>query len=179
MQKITDWLKIISGFALCLAFRLIPIRPPNIEPLLAMQMPFAKVHGRLVGFVFAFMSIFLFDFLVGKLGLWTLITGITYGILGIWSVSFFKIRKMQRLNYVKFAIIGTLFFDAVTGLTIGPLFFGQSIMSAFVGQIPFTILHLIGSTTFAFFVSPLVYKYITTSCVFGKCVNRVLISQNT
>jgi len=178
MQKFTDWLKIILGFALCLVFRLIPVRPPNIEPLLAMQMPFAKVHGRLVGFVFAFFSIFLFDLLVGKVGVWTLITAVAYGVLGIWSVSFFKVRKMQRMNYVKFAVIGTLFFDAVTGLTIGPLFFGQSFVGALVGQIPFTALHLIGNTTFAFFVSPLVYKYLSTNRVFERYVNRIVISQN-
>lgn len=173
MQKITDWTKIILGFVLCLVFRLIPVRPPNIEPLLAAQMPFAKVYGPYVGFTFAFMSIVLFDILVGKVGSWTLVTAFAYGILGVWSMFFFKKREMKRINYVKFAVIGTLFFDAVTGLTVGPLFFNQPFMSALVGQIPFTILHLIGNVTFAFIVSPILYTYISTNKVIDVYIRRI------
>lgn len=178
MQKYIDWSKIILGFVLCLLLRLVPFRPPNIEPLLATQMPFSKAYGPLVGFSFAFLSIALFDVLVGKVGVWTLITAGAYGVLGLWSVSFFKKREMKRMNYVKFAIIGTLFFDAVTGLTVGPLFFGQTLAGAFLGQIPFTVLHLIGNVTFAFVFSPLIYTYISTSKVVDRYVERVIFSSS-
>ncbi len=178
MQKYVDWSKIFLGFVLCLVLRLIPVRPPNIEPLLATQMPFSKAYGPLVGFSFAFLSIALFDILVGKVGVWTLITAGAYGVLGLWSVSFFKKREMKRINYVKFAIIGTLFFDAVTGLTIGPLFFGQTFAQAFIGQIPFTILHLIGNTTFAFVFSPLIYTYVSANKVVDRYLSRMIISSS-
>jgi uncharacterized membrane protein len=178
MQKYIDWSKIVLGFVLCLVFRLVPVRLPNIEPLLATQMPFAKTYGPMVGFSFAFLSIVLFDVLVGKVGVWTIITAGAYGVLGLWSVSFFKKREMKRINYVKFAIIGTLFFDVVTGLTIGPLFFHQSFIAACIGQIPFTILHLIGNTTFAFFVSPVIYKYISTDTVVSRYVSKVVFSSS-
>ncbi len=178
MQKFTDWTKIILGFVLCLVFRLIPVRPPNIEPLLATQMPFSKVYGPYVAFTFAFMSIVLFDVLVGKVGVWTLIVALAYGTLGIWSVFFFKKREMKRINYVKFAIIGTLFFDAVTGLTIGPLFFNQTFMSALIGQIPFTIMHLIGNVAFAYVVSPLIYTYISTNKVLDVYVKRIVFTSS-
>jgi hypothetical protein len=95
-----------------------------------------------------------------KIGVWTLLTAGTYGVLGVWAYFFFKKRTMERFNYVKFAIIGTLFFDAVTGLSIGPLFFGQSFSEAFFGQIPFTAMHLLGNVVFAIVLSPLVYKFI-------------------
>lgn len=178
MQKYIDWTKIVLGFVLCLVFRLVPVRPPNIEPLLATQMPFAKAYGPVVGFSFAFLSIVLFDILTAKVGIWTLITAFAYGVLGIWSVLFFKKREMKRINYVKFAVIGTLFFDAVTGLTVGPLFFNQTFLSALVGQIPFTIMHLIGNVTFAFVMSPLIYTYISTNKVVDKYMHRMIFSSS-
>lgn len=155
-----NWFKFSLGFIACLLIRLIPFRPPNIEPILATQMPFSKKYGALAGFTFAFLSIVLFDLITGKIGVWTLLTAGTYGVLGLWAYYFFKNRAMKKMNYVKFAIIGTLFFDAVTGLSIGPLFFGQSFSEAFFGQIPFTAMHLLGNITFAIILSPLVYKFI-------------------
>lgn len=178
MQKYIDWTKIVLGFVLCLVFRLVPVRPPNIEPLLATQMPFSKVYGPVVGFSFAFLSIVLFDIITAKVGVWTLITAFAYGVLGIWSVLFFKKREMKRINFVKFAIIGTLFFDAFTGLTVGPLFFNQTFMQALIGQIPFTIMHLIGNVTFAYVMSPLIYTYISTSKVVDKYMSRIIFSSS-
>lgn len=159
----TKWLKITLGLLACLLFRLIPFRPPNIEPLLATQMPLSKLQGPVIGFMFGFLSIVLFDLITNRVGAWTIITALTYGSLGLWSVFFFKKREMKRKNFVLFSIWGTLVYDAVTGLTVGPLFFGQPFMVALVGQIPFTLLHLLGSVTFAYFVSPLIYTYLSTN----------------
>ncbi|MEK7588318.1 MAG: hypothetical protein AAB438_00690 [Patescibacteria group bacterium] len=155
-----NWFKFGLGFIMCLLIRLFPFRPPNIEPILATQMPFSKRYGALAGFSFAFLSIVLYDLLTGTVGTWTFVTAGTYGVLGLWAYFFFKKREMKKLNYVKFAVLGTLFFDAVTGLSIGPLFFGQSFIEAFLGQIPFTLMHLAGNITFAIIISPLIYKYI-------------------
>ena len=49
-----NWLKFILGFIACLLIRLIPFRPPNVEPILAMQMPFSRAYGALASFLFAF-----------------------------------------------------------------------------------------------------------------------------
>ena len=68
--------------------------------------------------------------------------------------------RLKRKNYVLFAVIGTLFYDAVTGLTIGPLLWGQPFMVALIGQIPFTLLHLAGNITFAVVLSPLLYTWV-------------------
>ena len=155
-----NWFKFVIGFITCLLIRLIPFRPPNIEPILGTQMPFSKAYGALAGFIFAFFNMALYDVITGKVGVWTLLTAGTYGVLGLWSAYYFKKREMKRFNYVKFAIIGTLFFDAVTGLSIGPLFFNQPFTEAFVGQIPFTALHLIGNVGFAIAFSPLIYKFV-------------------
>lgn len=145
---------------MCLLIRLIPFRPPNIEPILATQMPFSRAYGKLAGFFFAFLSIFLYDIITTKLGLWTFITAVAYGLLAIWAGFYFKNKANNSWNYAKFAVMGTLAYDIVTGLSIGPIFFQQPFMTALIGQIPFTALHLIGNVCFAVVLSPLIYRFI-------------------
>lgn len=140
----------------CLTFRFLPFRPPNVEPLLAVQMPFAKRYGMLTAFLFGSLSIIIFDSLTSGIGVWTLITALLYGLLGIFSALFFKSFEANAKNYALFAFIGVISYDALSGLTIGPLLFHQTLTSAFIGQIPFTILHLAGAIPFAYFLSPLI-----------------------
>jgi energy-coupling factor transport system substrate-specific component len=155
-----NWLKFVLGIFACLLIRIIPFRPPNVEPILATQMPFAKAYGGITGFVFAFLSIALYDIVTGTLGQWSLITATAYAVLGIGAAFYFKNRKANSWNFAKFAVAGTLFFDAATGLTIGPLFFGQPFMGALVGQIPFTLWHLLGNVSFALVLSPAIYRFV-------------------
>lgn len=154
--------KFSLAFVSCLLIRLIPFRPPNVEPILATQMPFAKRLGAWGGFLFAFLNIVLFDVITLKVGWWTIVTALTYGVLGIFSALYFRGRSGVR-HYALFAVAGTLFYDAVTGLGIGPLFYGQPFMEAFIGQIPFTIMHLSGNIAFAVFLSPLVDRWIVSN----------------
>ena len=155
-----NYFKFTLGLVLCLLVRLIPLRAPNVEPILATTMPFSKAYGALVGFSFAILSILLYDVLTGTLGVQTFFTAGAYGIVGLWSGIYFKKREASISNYVRFAIIGTLFFDALTGLTVGPLFFHQSFFGSLVGQIPFTALHLLGNIIFAFVLSPAIYNFV-------------------
>src|SRR3989344_2859385 len=163
-----NWFKYIVGFIACLLIRLIPFRPPNIEPILATQMPFSKAYGKLAGFSFAFLSMVLYDIITSKVGMWTFITASAYGLLGLWASVYFSAKSgptsggknIRAIDYAKFAVMGTLAFDIVTGLSIGPLFFRQPFMEALVGQIPFTALHLVGNISFAVFLSPFIYRFI-------------------
>lgn len=171
METKTDkknYIKYISIFIFCMFVRLLPFRPPNVEPIMATMMPFSKVYGKFLSFMFGFSSIILYDIITNKIGIWTLITGLAYGLLAIYAVSFFRKRKQNRINYVYFAIIGTIFYDIITGLTVGPLFFHQPFMAALIGQIPFTLLHLVGNISFAFFLSPIIYQYIILNKKFEK-----------
>ncbi|OGI77229.1 hypothetical protein A3B85_02060 [Candidatus Nomurabacteria bacterium RIFCSPHIGHO2_02_FULL_37_13] len=154
------YFKFVLGLVLCLLIRLIPFRAPNVEPIMATMMPFSRVYGALVGFSFALLSILFYDALTGTLGVQTFFTALAYGIVGLWSASYFKKNKANVWGYVRFAIIGTLFFDTLTGLTVGPLFFHQSFLGSLVGQVPFTALHLIGNTAFAFVLSPAIYNFL-------------------
>jgi len=144
------------GWIITFLIRLIPFRPPNIEPILAAQMPFAKVYGKTAGFLFAFANIVLYDIITGYVGIWTFITAFAYGLLAIAAFRFFAWRGSGVRSYAEFAVIGTLLYDALTGLTVGPLFFGQTLMQAFIGQIPFTAMHLVGNVAFAVTLSPLI-----------------------
>ncbi|MEK7569545.1 MAG: hypothetical protein AAB500_01485 [Patescibacteria group bacterium] len=123
-------------------------------------MPFSKVYGAYVGFIFAFLSIILFDLATSTFGVWSFLTSTTYGVLGIAGAYYLRNRKANSWNFAKFAIVGTLFFDAVTGLSIGPLFFSQPFSEAFFGQIPFTLWHLLGNVSFALVLSPAIYRYV-------------------
>lgn len=152
-----NWFKYTLGFVVCLLIRLFPFRLPNVEPILGTQMPFSKHYGPVAGFMFAFFSIFLFD-LMTNFGIWTLIVGVVYGSLGVFSYFYFRKYQSNRKNYVFFAILGTLYFDIITGVVMGPVFFGQNFMSALIGQIPFTFLHLVGNIAFAFSFSPIIEK---------------------
>jgi LPXTG-motif cell wall-anchored protein len=159
----TGGIKFVAGWFLVLALRFIPFRPANFEPMLAVLMPYAKRYTLVSGFLFGFLGIFAFDILTGKMGMWTLITGVAYGLLGAGGYFFFKRREGTIKNYLVFGIAGTLAYDAVTGLSIGPLFFGQPFMAALLGQIPFTLMHLLGTVTFSIVLSPVLYKWIVTN----------------
>ena len=152
--------KYVVGWVVGFVVRLLPFRPPNVEPLMATLMPYSKKYGWLGGFVFAFLGIVLFDVATGQVGLWTWITGGTYGVVGVGAYFYFRNRAATAKNFVIYGIIGTLVFDAITGLGIGPIFYGQPFMQALTGQIPFTLKHLLGNVVLAIFVSPAIYRWV-------------------
>ncbi len=155
-----NWGKYIIAFIVILAVRLVPFRAPNIEPILTAQMPFGKIFGGLAAFIFGFLSIVVYDIFTSGIGVWTAITALAYGFLGLGAAYFFKNRSGWK-NYALYAVVATIFYDAVTGLTLGPIFFGQSFMQALIGQIPFTLLHLLGNVTFAIVLSPVIEMWAT------------------
>lgn len=154
-----SWVKLAGVFLFSLLFRLLPFRAPNVELILASQMPVAKVFGARAGFFFGAFSILAFDLITGTLGPWSLITAPTYGVLGIFATWYLKNRHAKRY-FVYFAIFGTLLYDAITGLTVGPLLFHQPFLAAVFGQIPFTLMHLLGNISFALLLSPFFARFL-------------------
>ena len=141
-------------------FRLLPWRPPNVEPMLAAVIPFSKRYGIFGSFTFGFLGIVLYDAVTSGWGSWTWITAISYGLLGIASHYYFSSRDMTRTHLVTFGTVATIAYDAVTGLLPGPVLLGQSFSLALSGQIPFTILHLLGTILFSVALSPSIYYWI-------------------
>ena len=154
-----NWIKYTISFVSVMAVRLMPFRAPNVEPIMAVIMPFGKIYGGFMSFVFGFLSIVLYDSVTSGLGIWTFVTALAYGLVGLGSQFYFKKRSGWK-NYASYAIIATIFYDAITGLTIGPLFFHQSFIISLVGQIPFTVLHLLGNVSFAIVLSPVIERWV-------------------
>lgn len=165
MKQILDThaVKYVIGFAIVFAIRLLPFRPPNVEPVMATLMPFSKRYGTLGAFLFGFMAIVLFDAVTSGIGMWTWITSTAYGLVGVGGAFFFRNRAGSRKNYVLFAVLATITYDAVTGLSVGPLFFDQPFMAALIGQIPFTAMHLLGNAVLALVLSPLVDRFVVAN----------------
>jgi uncharacterized membrane protein len=151
--------KYFIGLFTVIAFRLIP-HPPNIEPIMSTMMPFSKKWGWVSGMAFSLLAILSFDILTGTLGIWSLVTASTYALLGIFAGLYLKNKENKIRYYVQFSIIATIVYDAITGIGIGMLFFNQTFLATFMGQIPFTLYHLSGNIILSIVVSPLLYKWV-------------------
>lgn len=152
----------IAGFVATLVFRLLSpyLGLWNISPLMATELTGSKAYGPWVGGLYGGLSFVLLDAIVGKVGLWTLITALSYAVVGVWGAYFLRGRTASAKNFVLASIAGTLFFDLVTGVLMGPLFFGQPWAVAIIGQVPFTVRHLLGNMFFAAVLSPWFYRKI-------------------
>lgn len=158
----TGSLKFLIGWSAVFLFRLIPFRPPNFEPMLSTVMPFSKRFGPVASFLFGFLGIVLFDAVTSGWGIWTAVTALSYGALGLAAHYFFKDRDASVKNFLLFGIPGTVAYDAVTML-IGPLSGHQSFAIALAGQIPFTLMHLLSTVVFATLLSPALYRWVVTN----------------
>jgi len=168
-----NWGKYTIAFLTVLIIRLIPFRAPNLEPVMAFVMPLSKKYGVMMSFVFGFLSVGIYDFLTSGWGIWTIITAFAYGFVGLGAYFFFQNRSGWK-NYALYAIIATIVYDAITGLTLGPIFWGQSFLVALVGQIPFTVIHLLGNVSFAIILSPVIERWIIKESVFSA---KVLVTK--
>ena len=158
----SGWVKMFIGIGFCTLWRLAPFRPPNVEPVMATTMPFARRFGMLGNALFAALNMVIFDLLTSGFTQWTIVTAVTYAVVGM-GASLFLGKSRGVLPYLLYAIVATIFYDAITGVVAGSLLFGMSWKEGFIGQIPFTINHLIGNSILAVALSPLVEWWITTN----------------
>ncbi|MEY2671880.1 MAG: hypothetical protein RL687_297 [Candidatus Parcubacteria bacterium] len=126
---------------------------------MAMVMPMSRTYGGLYSFLFGFLSIAVYDMFTVGFGVWTLVAGIAYGLVGFGASVYFANRTGWK-SYAKYAFFATIVFDLVTGLSMGPLFFGQPFLAAVIGQIPFTAIHLLSNVSFAIVLSPMIEKWV-------------------
>ncbi|MBU6427299.1 ECF transporter S component [Patescibacteria group bacterium] len=154
--------KYAAGFAGTLVFRLLSpfMGLWNVSPLMATEFAGSKAYGPWVGGLYGALSMFILDALMHKLGTWTIVTSLCYGAVGVWGAYFFRNRSASAKNFVIASVVGTLFFDLITGVIMGPLMFGMSWSAAAIGQIPFTLRHLAGNVFFAIVLAPWFYRKI-------------------
>lgn len=162
------WVKYAIGFLVCIAVRLIPFRPANIEPVMTTSMPFARKWGWLAGGLFASLSMVLFDLIhpakgFARIGVWTLVTAGVYGLIGAAAGVYLNRTANKVRHYVGFAFIATLVYDFITGPIMSSLVFQMPFSVALLGQIPFTIRHLLGNVLGGALVSPLLYTWVVSN----------------
>ncbi len=160
-------LKYAFGFLFTFGVLLLP-RPPNIEPVLTTTMPFGKRWGWFAGFLFGFSSIILYNLLkptpgFAAFGIWTWVTAAMYGLIGIGAGIYLKNKLNKVKYYVGFGVLATLIYDFITGPIMSSYAFHMTFMQALIGQIPFTLLHLLGNVVGAIFVSPLIYRWVVSN----------------
>jgi len=87
-------------------------------------------------------------------------------LLGVLSYVYLRKRK-GVLHYVGFSIMGTILYDAITGIGVGMFLFGQTFWATVIGQIPFTAYHLAGNVVLAATISPLLERWIVDNKLLG------------
>ena len=173
MDKNQNFFKYIIGLLVVIGLRLVP-HPPNVEPIMSTMMPFSKKWGWLSGMIFGLLAILSYDVITQTIGVWSLMTAGTYAFLGIVAGVYFKNKENKVRYYIGFAIVGTIIYDAITGIGTGMLFFSQTFEATFFGQIPFTMYHLAGNIVLSAIVSPLLYKWVITN---PKLETRVVLGK--
>ena len=134
---------------------------PNNDPIMAIMLPYAKSDKKYKAVLFPFITMVSFDLITGMLGIWTLITALTYAGLGLlFTQFFFKEKKISIFKYLKGGIIGVLIFDFITGVIAMPFMFGMSFELALIGQVPFTLMHLLTVGIFIIVITPLYDKHV-------------------
>jgi uncharacterized membrane protein len=121
-----------------------------------MALPYSRRSSALTSFLFPFVSMVSFDFVTNEVGLWTAVTAITYGMIGL--VFHFYLKNKEKVgikNYLMCGVVGILVFDFVTGVLATPLLYGGTFTESFIGQIPFTLVHLLTGCLFILIVTPI------------------------
>jgi hypothetical protein len=131
---------------------------PNNDPIMAVTLPYAK-RGRVAAAAFPALAMVLFDLLSRRVGIWTLVTAGTYGLIGLGFSSLYgalaqRGRTVGRGVFLLSGVVGVLVFDFITGPLMSSALFQMSFAQAFVGQVPFTIKHFVSVSLYAVVVSP-------------------------
>jgi len=157
------FLKYFLGILFCNALRFLRFIPNN-DPIMGFMLPFSRQGKWWQGALFALLAMVSFDFITMKVGLWTLVTALTYAGLGVmFHFAYKRIGKVKLKHYLGSGVAGVLIFDFVTGVLFGPAMFGMSFLQAFVGQIPFTAMHLLTVTFFILLLTPLLDRTIVSN----------------
>ena len=148
-------LSFIAAFIL----RLLKIFPNN-DPLVAFILPTSK-NSFLHSLVFILLSVFLFDFLTSGIGIWTYSVAAAYIILGL-SCGYVlrRVKTIKLWHYISASTVLILLFDFFTGPILSTFIFGIPFYASFLGQIPFTVAHLISGLSYTIILVPFLDKSI-------------------
>jgi uncharacterized membrane protein len=158
--------RLILSILIANGIRLLRIIPNN-DPIMSMALPYSRRSSALTSFVFPLITMVSFDFVTNLLGSWTAVTAITYGLIGLVFHYYLKDKdKVGMKRYLGCGIFGVLTFDFITGVLATPIMFGMTFQAAFLGQIPFTLMHLVTTCAFIIVVTPLLDKQVLVNATF-------------
>jgi hypothetical protein len=129
--------------------------------LMVLTTAFCPLLKRQYSFLLGGFLYVLVDIVTGMVGVWTLMCFLAWGGVGLLFNRFKPSGNV--LNFLGMGFLGTIVFDLLTGVIGGPLLFPMSFYDAFLGQIPFTISHLIGNLAIVGIFAPAVYAYIAVN----------------
>lgn len=147
-------LKYLFGAMLSEAYRFARVFP-NSDPIMGFILPAAKNEPVWKGPLFAFATMFVFDFFTSGIGVWTWVTSSTYAIVALAFSLLLRGKKINLQGYMGAGAIGVLSFDFITGPIMSSALFGQSFVLTLIMQVPFTIMHLVSATFSILIISPL------------------------
>ncbi|MCR4369409.1 MAG: hypothetical protein NUV67_05895 [archaeon] len=137
--------KYLVGACFASAYRLLRVFP-NSDPLMGFIAPAAKNEPMWKAPLFAFATMFIFDFFTSGIGVWTWVTATTYALVALWLTHSLKGKKSSLSTYASHGAIGIIAFDIITGPFMSTFFFGTPFMLTTIAQVPFTIMHVISAT---------------------------------
>jgi hypothetical protein len=154
--------KFVLLMLFCNLFRLLKFIPNN-DPIMGSMLPFSKKNKWYTGALFALLTMVSFDIITGFVGVWTIVTALTYAALGLlFNYIYSKRQKAGKTIGLKVyfgsGIAGVLIFDFITGVIATPFMFGMSFEQALIGQIPFTLIHLATVSFFVLIITPILDK---------------------
>lgn len=157
--KGNNFARLVLSMVIANAIRLLRVIPNN-DPIMSMALPFSRRSSVWTSFAFPFITMASFDFVTGYVGAWTVVTSLTYGILGVIFHYALKDRKRVGIKrYLGYGVFGVLVFDFVTGVIATPFLYPPiGFWQALIGQIPFTAMHLLTTSAFILVVTPLLDK---------------------
>jgi hypothetical protein len=145
----------IGALLFCSFYRVLRIFPNN-DPIMGFALPFAKRDKWWQAALFAVIAMVSFDFLTMKLGPWTIGTALAYGFIALLFSRYFRRQKSVGLKkYAGSSIVGVLIFDFITGPVMSSFLFRVHFWAAFLGQIPFTLMHLAGAVPLTLLIVPI------------------------
>ena len=132
----------------------------NLDPIFALFLLNRNFDKKYL--IIGILSNFLiFDYISNQIGIWTFFSPVCYIFLLLFCDNLIFYNKSLTCN-LRYTIFFTVIFDLVTAST-GPIFFGQLWFEMLIGQIPFTMMHLISNIT-----AYLVFCFVRTKIYFNE-----------
>ncbi|VVB98689.1 Uncharacterised protein [uncultured archaeon] len=147
-------LNYLAGFLAANLFRFLRVFP-NSDPIMGFVVPCAKNEKVWKAPLFAFSSMFIFDFFTSGIGIWTIVTATAYAFVAMLLGSWLRGKASSIKGFLSAGALGVLVFDFITGPIMSTFLFKQEFIATLAMQVPFTAMHIISASFFVLLISPL------------------------